>query len=392
MIRGEFNLKIGLFWQVSYGGIRTFQKNLINHLLKNGKNNYLLINIGENLTKNIPKERYSVIQFDIPKDLRYLANNSALRTIFNREYQLLTGDLKKIKSKIGEEIILPQKLRGEHLDIFHGLGHYVPVYWPDNYKKIMTVYDISPILFPEVYPKNTARYYKYIFSKRLEVADKIIAISKNTKKDLIKQFQVSENKIEIVYPGIEPKYKPIFKTKDKYILSVGTLQPRKNYAVLIRAFSLLKGDIEHNLVIVGKKGWKYKEIFKEVKKLGLENRVVFKGYLSDDKILRVYNDADLFVFPSLYEGFGLPPLEAMACGTPVLASNTSSLPEVIGDAGLMIDPHSAENLANAMYEMLTNNSLRQVLIKRGFKNVKRFTWEKTAEKTLEVYKKVHDEK
>ena len=171
------------------------------------------------------------------------------------------------------------------------------------------------------------------------------------------------------------------------ILYVGGLEPRKNVDGIITSFYKLKTrGVIHKLVIVSAtKGHYYDKILRMIKKLKLEKEVIFTGYVQPDDLPKVYNAADLFVFPSFYEGFGLPPLEAMACGCPVITSNTSSLPEVVGDAGIMVDPHHAEGLADAMHKVLNNDGLKQDMIKRGLKRAKMFSWEKAAKKTLKIY-------
>ncbi|PNX48592.1 MAG: hypothetical protein BV457_01160 [Thermoplasmata archaeon M9B1D] len=383
-------MKIALFWQVSYGGIRTTQVNLIKNLLKNdNKHKYLLINLKENLTEGIDDEKYSILNFQLPLDFRYIMKKNSIKLIFNDEYNLLKGNFRLIRSKIGEEIILPQKIQDKNIDIFHGLGHYIPTYNKGKYKSIMTVYDVCPFLLPETYSKDVADYYNYIFPKRLEKADKIITISKNTKKDLVNYFNIDKDKIEVIYLGVEKKYSYSNKIKkNKYILSVGTLQPRKNFVNLIKAFSLIKNNFEHKLVIVGKKGSDYINILEEIKKHNLENRVFIQGYISDKQLIEIYKSADLFVFPSLYEGFGLPPLEAMACGIPVIASNTSSLPEVIGDAGIMIDPKNVNDIADAIKKILNSEKLKNDLILKGLERTKMFEWKNTSNKILKIYEDI----
>lgn len=216
--------------------------------------------------------------------------------------------------------------------------------------------------------------------------------------DIIRYFKIPENKIKVIYLGVDEDYKPLSETeirkvRQKYhlnypfILYVGSLISHKNIPTLIKAFyKLKKYGLPHKLVITGKRGWKYKNIFEIISKLNLQKDVVFTGYVQREDLPALYNAADLFVYPSLYEGFGLPPLEAMACGTPVITSNTSSLPEVVGNAGIMVDPYDIDGLAKAMYEVLTNEGLRAELRKRGLERAKMFSWKKTAEETLNVYK------
>ncbi|HAU30906.1 MAG TPA: glycosyltransferase family 1 protein [Desulfotomaculum sp.] len=271
-------------------------------------------------------------------------------------------------------------------------------------KYILTVHDITVFIVPKEHPVYRILFGKLLFPRTLKTADKIITDSNSTKKDLINYFNIPEEKIKVIFLGVDEKFKPLDKeeineVKQRYnlnfpfILYVGTLEPRKNIPTLIKAFyKLKKKNIEHKLVITGKKGWKYKKIFETIDKLNLQKNVTFTGYVSDEDLPALYNTADLFVYPSLYEGFGFPPLEAMACGTPVITSNTSSLPEVVGDAGIMVNPYDVDGLADAMHEVLTNDGLREDMIKKGLERAKMFSWEKCARETLRVYEEVYNER
>jgi glycosyltransferase involved in cell wall biosynthesis len=177
--------------------------------------------------------------------------------------------------------------------------------------------------------------------------------------------------------------------KSEFLLSVGNLQPRKNLCRLIKAFSLIRGDIDQmQLVIVGGAKWHVSEIYDLVSRLGLEKNVVFTSYVSDKDLVALYNLARVFVYPSLYEGFGLPILEAMACGTPVICSNTSSMPEVAGDAAVLIDPHNVEQIAETLLFVLLDPKLKQDLRERGLERATGFSWRRTAQQTLEVCRQV----
>lgn len=288
------------------------------------------------------------------------------------------------------------------LDIIHSPENATLFVKLKNQKKIITVHDIIAHLFPEL--GITGVRYKFLLSRTLKTADKIIAVSNSTKKDLINYFNIPEEKIRVISEAADEKFKPlnqeeVNEIKRKYdlqfpfILYVGNLAKHKNIPALIEAFyKVKKKGIQHKLVITGMKRWKYKEIFETIDKLNLQNDVVFTGYVSDEDLPALYNAADLFVYPSLYEGFGLPPLEAMACGAPVITSNTSSLPEVVGNAGIMVDPHDVGALADAMYEVLTNDGLKEDMVKRELKRAKMFSWEKCARETIEVYEEVYSER
>jgi glycosyltransferase involved in cell wall biosynthesis len=291
----------------------------------------------------------------------------------------------------------------KELDIIHNPCQ-IPTLFNFKQKCIITVYDLTPLLFSETHEKGRVLMHKYLFPLILKKSDKIISISHHTKNDIIKHFKIPEDNIKVIHLAANENYKPLNENeinniKQKYnlnypfILYVGTLEPRKNIPTLLKAFyKLKKQGIKHKLVITGKKGWKYKSIFETIEKLNLQKDVIFTGYVPDEDLPALYNAADLFVYPSIYEGFGLPPLEAMQCGTPVITSNTSSLPEVVGDAGIMVNPYDVDELANKMYEVLTNDGLREELSKKGIERAKLFSWKKCAEEHLKVYEEVYNMK
>jgi glycosyltransferase involved in cell wall biosynthesis len=303
---------------------------------------------------------------------------------------------------IQKMFLIPLYIKKNNPDVIHDTYHFAPFLFLKKFKKVITVYDITPILYPETHKISRIFMHKYFFSPILKSSDKIISISENTKRDIIKHFKIPEDKIKVIPLAANENFRKLdenetSKIKSKYninfpfILYVGTLEPRKNIPNLLNAFyKIKKQGIAHKLVIAGGKGWKYKEIFETIEKLNLQNDVIFTGYVPDEDLPGLYNAADLFVYPSLYEGFGLPPLEAMQCGTPVITSNTSSLPEVVGDAGIMVNPHDIGELANKMYEVLTNKDLRKELSKKGIERAKLFSWKKCAEETLKVYESLQN--
>jgi glycosyltransferase involved in cell wall biosynthesis len=212
---------------------------------------------------------------------------------------------------------------------------------------------------------------------------------------------VESDRIEVVYPGVEERFHPVkdqtllekvrkrYNLPPRFILGLGTLQPRKNFTRLIEAYSLLvTRHPSLRLVIAGGKGWLYEEIFATVERLGLADKVVFPGFVADGDLPALYNLADLFVFPSLYEGFGLPPLEALACGTPVITSDASSLPEVVGEAGPMVEATDVEALAEAMKRVLEDDALQERMIAQGLEQARKFTWKKAAAKLLSLYEAI----
>lgn len=305
---------------------------------------------------------------------------------------------------------LPVDLVTGPVDVFHSPDFTLP---PLRHgKTVLTVHDLSFIRYPETADAGLRAYLNRAVPRSVARADLVLADSRSTRDDLVELFGTDAARIQVLYPGVESRFHPIAdkdhdpiacdgtgldQIRERYglhfpfILSVGTLQPRKNYIRLIEAFGQMKDmaagdDVRRmRLVIVGGKGWLYEEIFARVEALGLTDAVLFLGRLADEDLPALYNLADLFVFPSLYEGFGLPVLEAMACGVPVVCSTASSLPEVIGDAGLMVDPHDVEGLAVAMARVIADRALRARMVEKGLARARRFTWTAAAERLLDIY-------
>jgi len=300
-----------------------------------------------------------------------------------------------------EQVYLPLKLHTYKIDVYHGPNYVLPIFAKTG--MVLTAYDMTLFATPEYYKPISRFRVQRLLKTSAKRAHKIVTGSENSKQDIIEILKVPEEKVQVVYIGIEDVYRAIddkrgldfVKTRygitSRFILHVGSLNPRKNIPRLIDAYNILPAEIlkEYELVIVGKKSWKADKIFAKTKQLGLEDRVIFTGFVADSDLPLLMNAADLLAFPSLYEGFGIPPLEAMACGTPVVASNTSSIPEVVGDAALLFDPYNVEEIANAMYRALTNEQLRDELRQKGFERAKQFSWEKAARETLAVYEGVY---
>lgn len=283
------------------------------------------------------------------------------------------------------------------VDIFFAPSSFiVPALLPKNIKTIVTVHDLVAFLFPEGHDKKAVLIEKLFLRRAVKKADKILAVSQNTKEDLEKKFSNLEDKIDVVPCAASEIFKPIDKSKltdfikdtnlpRHFFLAVGTLEPRKNYLNLISAFASIERQYpEFHLIIVGKKGWEYEEIFQEIKANYLQKKVHFLGYLSNTSLVNLYSLATALVFPSFYEGFGLPPLEAMQSGCPVIASNVSSIPEVVGDSALLIDPESYTEIADAMIKIIKDENLAIVLRNRGLQQAQKFSWEQSAKQLLEV--------
>ena len=309
-----------------------------------------------------------------------------------------------LKRDFWEQVYLPLKLRKAKIDVYHGPNYVLP--FLSRTGMVLTIYDMISFASSEWYKPISRFRVQRLMKLSAKKANKIIAGSENTKQDIIKILKLPCDKIKVIYIGIDDIYRPIadkykldniknkYKIDSKFILHVGSLQARKNIPRLIEAYSKLPMELlaKYQLVIAGKRSWKVEEILAKVKQLGLNDKVVFTGFVDDNDLPLLMNAANLLVFPSLYEGFGIPPLEAMACGTPVVASNTSSIPEVVGDAALLFDPYNIKEMTKAINRALTDVKLRNKLRKRGFERIKQFSWEKAARETLQVYKEVYKNK
>lgn len=271
-------------------------------------------------------------------------------------------------------------------------AHVLPVIHPP--RSVVTVHDLGYLHFPQAHPPLARLYLDLSTRYNVRQASLVMADSQATKDDLIQKYKASAQRITVVYPGYNEGFRPVrdpallrgvrekYGISQRYILYLGTVQPRKNVQRLIRAHARLRDGPQ--LVVAGRKGWLSQEIYREAQRQGQQSKVLFADYVSPQDLPALMSGAELFVLPSLYEGFGLPVLEAQACGTPVVCSNTSSLPEVAGEGAILVDPLDLEALTEAMERLLVDEALRGQLIERGLENVKRFSWERCARETLQV--------
>lgn len=304
----------------------------------------------------------------------------------------------RVKRIAFENFKLSQYYKQNNCQLFHSPSYVLPYYW--DFPSVLTVHDIIALDFPEMCQDESAFYFKLFLPRSIKNATRIIAVSNKVKNDIINRFNVPSEKIEVVYHGIADHYsldvtdEELYKIKkrynlpEKYILFVGNIEPKKNLERLVQAFHILKRNTEitHKLVIVGKKGWKYGGLIDIIQKLQIAKEILFTGYVPDKHLQGIYKMASIFAFPSLYEGFGIPPLEAMACGTPVMISDRGALPEIASGNALIVNPLCADQMAGSMYKLITDKSLRQKLTANGMEWVTKFTWENAAIKTLEVYR------
>jgi glycosyltransferase involved in cell wall biosynthesis len=271
---------------------------------------------------------------------------------------------------------------------------------PTGVLKVITVHDLAWLFYPETIAHYTLLAQRLFAGKAIQYADKIITVSRSTGDDLIRVLGVPASRIHLVYPGISENYRPrdpaqaaeyISRKYDiaaHYMAVVGTVEPRKNLALLVDVLRILKGrrELHCPLVVAGADGWKSSLLFRKIQSAGLtEEEIRFLGYLPDEDMPSLYAGARLFLFPSLYEGFGFPPLEAMACGTPVIASNARCMPEVLGDGAILLDPMDAGGFALWAARLLSDENLRRSLSAAGIQQAQKFRWERCAKETLRTF-------
>lgn len=300
--------------------------------------------------------------------------------------------------KLWSQIRLSWEIFNNPPDVLFEPAHTIPLLHGN--KTVVTLHDVGFKYFPELYTPLERFYHNFSMTFSVKHATKIIAISQNTKKDLIKLYNANPNKITVIYHGYDKaKYKPLdsgvdvvqeIKKIGKYIYFIGRLEAKKNIVNLIKAYGILRQDdaIKHKLVLVGRPGYEFEKISDEIENLPSEIRkdVIMPGYVSDELAPMYLRAADLFVWPTYFEGFGMPVVEAMACHVPIVASNTTSTPEVLGDAGLMCAPDDFKTFSNNMKKVILDQKLRKDLVAKGQNRLHLFDWDKATKETLEVIK------
>lgn len=373
----RIGVDIRCLMESQYSGISEYTYNLLKHLFEvDQKNQYFLFYNLAKAPAQMPDFKFPNVEF---KEFKYP------NKLFNLSLRFL---------KIAE---IDKMIGG--VDLFL-IPNFLFLNLSPNCKKVLIVHDLSFELYPEFFTAKKRLWHKLIGSKQLcQQVDIIIAISENTKNDIIKLYKISPEKIKVIYPGIsEIFFQPIsesekervkakYKLPDNYIFYLGNLEPRKNVESIILAFEKLyqmPDAISHKLIIAGGQAWKYKNIYKLWQNSPIKDQIKFLGYVDTADKPVLYNLAKLFVYPSIYEGFGLPPVEAMACGTPVITSFSSSLSEAIGEAGLLIDPNNINELVEVINQVLINQNLATKLKEKGLAQSKKFTWEKPTREIFEI--------
>ena len=361
---------------------------------RSGVGNYVL-NLIQNLRQVDPEPIYYFLAQK--KNMSLLGHlgrkQNPFLTMFSHENHPL--------SDLWEHFILPLRLKEMGINVFHGPASLIP-FRKGHCGLVVTIHDLVAFLFPETIPLKYGAYMRYLLRQAVKKADRIIAVSKHTKQDLIKILKVPLEKIVVIHEASSPIFHPEDRKEvqsrlkqhygitKKFIYHLGNIEPRKNLIVLLEAFTRVCRELgnEYQLVVSGQKGWLTGSLSRFFKNYPVRDQVFFTGYVPVEHIPLFMNGAEIFVFPSLYEGFGLPVLEAMSCGTPVISSNRSSIPEIVGSAGVLIDPTNIRDLADRIVELLRNPDERKHLSQLGLEQATRFSWGEAARQTLGVYRSV----
>lgn len=300
---------------------------------------------------------------------------------------------------IAEQFYIPVLVFKYKIKLVHSLHYSFPVFLTCS--KIVTIHDLTFFKYPENHLLVKRYYFRFFTRLAAILADRIITVSKSSARDFIQKFNFNPSKIYVVFHGKNESYQPELDKKQitfvknklniqgEYLLFLGTIEPRKNVNNLILAFKeLIAEKIDLKLVIAGKKGWYYEEVFKLAKNLNLAKRIIFTGFLEDKDVPYLIGGAKIFVYPSLYEGFGIPVLEAISCGIPTITSNISSMPEIVENAGLLIDPKNINEIYSAIKRLLVSEELYIQLKQKSVEQAKKFSWEQAARDTIKVYESV----
>ncbi|MBF0273651.1 MAG: glycosyltransferase family 4 protein [Nitrospinae bacterium] len=317
-------------------------------------------------------------------------------TLPNQRWSKKTGAITQF-GNLWLHLELPFWLQKDRIDLFWGALQLLPISLPSNIKGVITLYDLVPFIYPETMSNKNLLANKMFLSASLKKARGINTISASTLRDLQERFNLEDKLVKVTHLGVSDNIRPqnlitaqkrvkeLYSISKPYILTVGTLEPRKNVLGTLKAFEQVADKIPHHLVIAGGSGWKNSTIAQSIKESSFNERIHLVGYVEDADLADVYSAASLFIFPSFHEGFGIPPLEAMACGVPVVASNSSSLPEILGDAAVLVDPHNTESISEGIMKILEDPTAPEEYKEKGRLKASAYRWEKTADELLSLF-------
>lgn len=347
-------------------------------------------------TKNIIE---NLLDIDKKNEYIFLYNSPSLIGTYSR-YKNVKEIVIDIKNKLfWDQIGVPRAAKSEKIDIIFNPKLSISLFAPS--KKIFTLHGLEQFALPYVFKWYDHIYFRIMTPLYCRRADAIIVMTNTGKNNLIKYLHTKSNKIEVIYESHHKRFESIksaektlaikqkYKLPEKYIFFIGGITPLKNFSNIIKAFKMIKNKIPAKLVVCGFKRWKYVKDINLIDKFKLQNDVITLGFVPDDDLPYLYNSAQCLLFPSLYEGFGIPILEAQASGCPVICSKTGCTPEVSGGAALLVNPYNCKEIAQVIYDVLNNKDLREKLIAAGLENVKKFSWPETARQTLELFEKTY---
>jgi len=360
------------------GGLLTYLSNLIDHILA------------------LPSD----IKFSLFFSREFLNDDSRYAELPQSIGLPLSGSQPKTRI-LKELLVWPRTLRQQPIDLFHSPISYIPL--GVSGPAIVTIHDLGFFHYPAHYTRLRCKYLQKMIARAARKALKIIAISEYTKNDIIETLGIPAEKIECIYHGFDAtpfrathieeqiaRIRAKYQLPEQFILAVGHLEPRKNYLRLLQAFHQLREQqkIPHHLIIVGQENWLYKPFYELMHQLKLNNAVHFTGFVDQADLPAIYQLADVFILPTLFEGFGIPVLESMAAGTPVVCSNVASLPEIGQQAALYFNPYEVADMSEKIWQLINNEQVQQQFIQAGFENIKRFQWHECAQKTVNLYQAV----
>jgi glycosyltransferase involved in cell wall biosynthesis len=336
---------------------------------------------------------------DVDPALRYTAFVDAGQPPVNERMRVLRSWLptqNPLARIVWEQFAAPLELMRLRPDLLHGMAFAVPLLWSGP--SVVTIFDLSFLRYPERLGRARRLYLSWATRISVRRARRVIAISESGKREISALLGVSESRIDVAVPGVSERFRPFDRSgietfrrahslPDRFILYLGTIEPRKNLDTLLRAYASLPQRREVKLVLAGGQGWQTEQIFALMEQLSLKGDVLLPGFIPGDELPHWYNAAEVFAYPSLYEGFGIPVLEAMACGVPVVASDTTSLPEAVGLAGVLVPATSVEAWSDALASLLDHEVERADLAHRGQAHARNFTWHNTARQTVESYRR-----
>ncbi len=385
MTGNNFRIGIDISTLLNHGpdiGAGRYIINLVRNLLEiDNKNTYVL-------TGRYTSTEYLEIAYNLKKDFE------------NNKIELKFYGTPQKKLDLWNRLKFPPiEFLGFKADILHCPDYLIPPTLNKNI--VLTIHDLAFVRFPQFNFDWFIKKYTIEVKRNAKRAKKIIADSQSTKNDIVNFFNINPSKVSVVHLAADAFFRKLpskekrkgvlkkYNIDKKYILSVGTIEPRKNFTTLIKAFNIAKkrnAGFGYKLVIAGRTGWKSEATYTEREASPYKDDILFIGKVSDEDLLQIYNQAELFVFPSVFEGFGLPVPEAMSCGLPVISSNCSSLKEIAGNAGILVTPNDYKEISKQISDILKNEKLKEELKKKSLIQAKKFTWTKTAEKTLDIYK------